>query len=76
MSKRFLSLLLGILLCCSLITTAAFAVDEPANGLPYGITSTDKENEITVSQLGEDSTELNDIKEEAAPIGYGHHIIC
>ena len=75
MSKRFLSLLLGILLCCSLITTAAFAVDEPANGLPYGITSTDKENEITVSQLGEDSTELNDIKEEAAPIGYGHHII-
>ena len=75
MSKRFLSLLLGILLCCSLIPTAAFATDELADGLPYGITSTDEENEITVSQLVETSSELNDIKEEAAPIGYGYHII-
>lgn len=75
LSKRFLPFLLCFLLCCSLLPTAAFAADEPSDEFLYGITSTDKENEITVSQLAKDSPELNDIKEEAAPIGYGYHII-
>lgn len=75
LSKRFLSLLLCLLLCCTMIPTTSFAGDEPSDTFPYGITSTDGANEITVSQLDEESIELNNIKKEATPIGYGYHII-
>ena len=75
LSKRFLSLLLCLLLCCTMIPVTAFAGNEPSGTFPYGISSTDEENEITVSQLDAGSIELNDIKEEAIPIGYGYHII-
>lgn len=75
LSKRFLSLLLCLLLCCTMIPTTSFAGDEPSDTFPYGITSTDGANEITVSQLDEESIELDNIKKEATPIGYGYHII-
>lgn len=72
--KRIIAWLMTLCMLFS-VTIPARAADETSNASPYGITSTDGENAITVVQLDEGSTELNNIKKEATPLGYGYRII-